>query len=313
MRLALAMVIASILCASLCGCGGKPATFRDCENCPDMVKVPSGSFTMGSPADEADRLYIELPQHGVTIGKPFAVGKFLVTVGEFRTFVAETGYEAGSSCIVWTGHEWKEREGFSWRNPGFAQEDSHPAVCLSWDDAKAYVDWLASKTKQPYRLLSEAEWEYAARAGLPLRSKLRSLFGIGETDLCREHNGADQAARDAIEGAEKGTTKAWTFAPCSDGYAYTSPVEHFPASELALHDMFGNAAQWTADCAHDSYSGAPTDGRAWIAADCNRHVFRGGSWSHNPARFRAARRNWFVVADRASNYVGLRVARTIDP
>ena len=319
MRLAQLIFVAVIFCANLSGCGGKPESFRDCENCPDMMEVPPGSFTMGSADNVKDRLYTELPQHMVTISKPFAVGKFLVTVGEFKAFVAATGYNAESRCIVWAGTELREPEGFSWRNPGFAQDDSHPAVCLSWKDAKAYADWLASKTKQPYRMLSEAEWEYAARTGTPFGSHLRSWFGADERGSCRELNGADQAARDSIEGAEKwrasekSGTRVWTFASCNDGYAYTSPVGHFTPDALGLYDMFGNAQQWTADCAHDSYTGAPADGRAWMTGDCGRHVFRGGSWSRNPARFRAADRDWFIAADRVSNNVGFRVAKTLDP
>jgi formylglycine-generating enzyme required for sulfatase activity len=279
-----------------------------------MVRAPAGSFSMGSLQDDRDRLYTELPQHEVRISRPFAIGKLDVTVGEFRTFVTETGYEMESKCIVWTGSAWTEREGFSWRNPGFVQEDSHPVVCVSWNDAQAYIDWLAHKTHQPYRMLSEAEWEYAARMmGLAPRRYLRSWFGVGESDLCRDGNGADQAAHDTIEGTERGPTKTWTFASCNDGYAYTSPVGHFPANALGLHDMFGNTEQWTADCAHESYLGAPADGRAWTTANCNRHVSRGGSWSDNPARFRATRRSWFEKVDRVSNYVGFRVARTIAP
>jgi formylglycine-generating enzyme required for sulfatase activity len=124
-----------------------------------MVVVPAGSFTMGSPESEQNRDDDEGPQHVVTISKPFAVGKLHVTVEQFDAFVRETR-EASSNC--WMG---KEVAGRSWRNPGFAQEGSHPVVCVAWDDAKAYVDWIAKKTRKPYRLLSEAEWEYAARAG----------------------------------------------------------------------------------------------------------------------------------------------------
>jgi formylglycine-generating enzyme required for sulfatase activity len=277
-----------------------------------MVKVPAGSFYMGSLQDDVDRLYTELPQHDVRISRPFAIGKFDVTVGEFRTFVAETGYEAESKCVSWTGSGWEEREGLSWRNPGFPQEDSHPAVCVSWNDARAYIDWLAQKTHQPYRMVSEAEWEYAARMGLSPGRHFLSWFGLGGSDLCHGSNGADQSAHDVIQGAETGGIKAWTFASCDDGYAYTSPVGHFPANALGLHDMFGNAEQWTADCAHESYLGAPADGGAWTTGNCDRHASRGGSWSDNPARFRAARRSG-TKADRASNYVGFRVARTIGP
>jgi formylglycine-generating enzyme required for sulfatase activity len=124
--------------------------FRECENCPEMVVVPAGRFTMGSAHSEKDRLRVEGPRHVVTIGRPFAVGKFHVTVDQFAVFAQETGFKAHPRC--------------DWRSPPFfAQEGSHPVVCVNWDDVKAYVDWIAKKTGKRYRLLSEAEWEYAAR------------------------------------------------------------------------------------------------------------------------------------------------------
>jgi formylglycine-generating enzyme required for sulfatase activity len=132
--------------------GLKPKdAFRECENCPEMVVVPAGSFTMGSPASEKERSDDEGPQHAVTIGRPFAVGKTHVTVDQFRVFATERGFSARSGC--------------DWRNPCFKQDGSHPVACVSWDDANAYAQWLAQKTGESYRLLSEAEFEYAARAG----------------------------------------------------------------------------------------------------------------------------------------------------
>jgi hypothetical protein len=131
--------------------GLKPKdSFKECADCPEMVVVPAGSFTMGSPGIEKDRDKDEGPQHVVTISRPFAVGRLDVTVNQFRVFATETQYSAHSGC--------------DWRNPRFKQDSSHPVVCISWDDASAYTNWLAQKTGRPYRLLSEAEWEYAARA-----------------------------------------------------------------------------------------------------------------------------------------------------
>ncbi len=143
--------------------------FRDLPGGPEMVVVPAGTFTMGSRKDEEDRSaednMDEDPLHDVTITMPFAVGKFEVTRGQFAAFVEATGHKTGASCYAWNGTEWKDTAGKSWRDPGFAQTDDHPVACLSWDDAKAYVAWLAKETGKAYRLLSEAEWEYAARAG----------------------------------------------------------------------------------------------------------------------------------------------------
>jgi formylglycine-generating enzyme required for sulfatase activity len=287
--------------------GLKPKeTFKECAQCPEMVVVPAGKFTMGSSDNEKGRDKDEGPQHIVTIGKPFAVGKFHVTVHQFAAFVAATGYNAGSNCWTVEGGKQEERSDRSWQNPGFAQAGSHPAVCLSWNDAKAYVDWVAQTTGRPYRLLTEAEWEYAARGQIKTGQYPRYSFGNDEKDLCRFGNGADWRARDTIDGA-----KNWPTAPCDDGYAYTSPVGSFAPNGFGLYDMQGNAWQWTVDCYHDSYSGAPADGSAWTAEDCHR-VFRGGSWSRNPRVLRAATREG-GTRDIRGNGVGFRIARTLAP
>jgi formylglycine-generating enzyme required for sulfatase activity len=280
-------------------------SFKECEKCPEMVVVPAGSFTMGSPKGEPGRNNDESPQHVVTIGKPFAVGRLHVTVDQFAAFVAETGYDAGSLCSTFEGGKVEERSDRSWRNPGFAQEGSRPAVCLNWNNAKAYVEWLANKTQKPYRMLTEAEWEYAARARTAPGTYPRFWFGNEEKGLCRYGNGVDQTARDGIESA-----KSWTVAPCHDGYAYTSPAGAFEANGFGLHDMFGNAWQWTADCYHDSYQGAPGDGLAWTAGDCSRCILRGGSWSSGPRELRPAIRNPITTVNRNAS-LGFRVGRTL--
>jgi len=198
-----------------------------------------------------------------------------------------------------------ERPGRSWRNPGFAQLGSHPAVCLSWIDAKTYVDWLATLTGRGYRMLSEAEWEYAARGETAANSYKRYWFGDDEKDLCLNANGADQTTRESIQEAA-----GWTVAPCNDLYAYSSPVGSFTPNGFGLYDMHGNAWQWTEDCYHETYAGAPVDGSAWVTGDCSRRVLRGGSWVDDPKSLRAASRDWDPSGDRYFSY-GIRVARTL--
>jgi formylglycine-generating enzyme required for sulfatase activity len=208
----------------------------------------------------------------VTIARAFALGKFEVTVDQFAAFVKETGYDTGSTCDIWKDGTWEERQGYSWRNPGFAQGGSHPAACLSWDDAKAYLAWLSRKTGKEYRLPTEAEWEYAARAG----SGGKFHFGDDVADYCRYGNGADQAARAEVPGARE----KWTVLACSDGHAYTARVGSFAANAFGIYDMLGNVFEWVEDCWHDSYAGAPADGSAWVAAgDCAVRVQRGGAWA----------------------------------
>jgi formylglycine-generating enzyme required for sulfatase activity len=265
--------------------------FRECADCPEMVVVPAGSFTMGSPEREKDRLGIEGPQHVVTISIPFAVGKLHVTVDQFAAFVQETGYGASSKC--WTSEDGKagERANRSWRNPGFTQEGSHPVVCVSWDDGNAYAKWLARKTGKPYRLLTEAEWEYAARGRTQPGAYPRFWFGNNEKDLCRYANSNTPV--------------------CNDGYAYTSPAGHYAPNAFGLYDMAGNAWQWTEDCDHDSYNEAPAEGSAWkTGCQGSFHAVRGGSWIDGPPDLRVARR---YSGPGGINTFGFRVARTLTP
>jgi formylglycine-generating enzyme required for sulfatase activity len=261
--------------------GLKPKdTFRECENCPEMVVVPAGSFTMGSPPGGQGRNPNEGPQHVVTIGRPFAVGKLQVTVDQFSAFVRETGYQASSKCYKWKAFSWDG----SWRDPGFLQEGSHPVVCVSWDDANAYAKWVGIKTGKFYRLLSEAEWEYAARGRMSPGAYPRFWFGDDETDLCRYGNGAGLESRESVAAALPGANPIAN-APCDDGYAYTSPAGHYQANAFGLYDMAGNASQWTADCFQRSYDGVPTDGSALTTGVCPiGHVVRGGSWYAIPPR-----------------------------
>jgi sulfatase modifying factor 1 len=279
-------------------------SFKDCSDCPEMIVVPAGTFRMGSAAGEKGRPADgrEGPQHEVTIGRSFAVGKFHVTVDQFAAFVSATGYEAGSECFVREGSRGGIKQDRSWRNPGFFQTGSHPAVCLNLMDARAYVDWLAGKTGRAYRLLTEAEWEYAARG----HSTGSYSFGNKEKNLCRYGNGVDRAARNTLVDL-RGSSQA---ALCDDGYAYTSPVGTFATNGFGLYDMQGNAWQWTEDCWHANYIGAPSDGSAWLLGDCSRYVLRGGAWSSLPTGLRAASRLSSDSLYRAS-FFGLRVAMPV--
>jgi formylglycine-generating enzyme required for sulfatase activity len=281
-------------------CALKPKdVFRECDKCPELVVVPAGSFTMGSPASEPDRSNREDPQHLVDIAQPFAAGKFAVTVDQFAAFVADAGHDMGSSCRTLEDGKMEDRPGRSWRDPGFSQTGSHPVVCIAFGDAEAYADWLSAKTGKTYRLLAEAEWEYAARAG----TTTRFSFGDDAKDLCRFGNGTDLTAKRSVAGLGPS-------ASCSDGYAYTAPVGHFLPNAFALYDMHGNVRQWVEDCFHPSYAGAPTDGSAWTSPGCTIRVQRGGAWGYRPANLRSAYRDGIEPALRRS-FTGFRVARTL--
>lgn len=257
-----------------------------------MVVVPAGSFLMGSPESEEGSDDSEVPVHQVRMAVPFAVGVYEVTVGQFRRFVQATGHSTGDSCWVIYEDGWEERSGFGWRDPGFRQDDLHPVLCVNWDDAQAYVRWLSAKTVKRYRLPSESEWEYAARAGT------QTPFHTGETILTDQANyNGDYAYGAGRRGVYRGQT---------------TPVGAFGANKWGLHDVHGNVGEWTEDCWNASYAGAPTDGSTWESGDCLSRVLRGGSWTFGPRSVRSASRVGTYFRDR-NRYIGFRVVRALAP
>ncbi len=271
------------------------SVFHDCEQCPEMVVIPAGSFQMGDVSGDDD----ERPVHEVTIGYSFAVGRYEVTRREFARFVEADGYDVGNTCWVWE-NKWVERTDSGWRNPGFSQTDRDPAVCVNWEDAQEYVKWLSRETGEPYRLLSEAEWEYVARAG----TTTRWYWGESELGQCDYANGADLQA--------KKHNGEWTVVECDDGYYQTSPVGSFQENAFRVFDTMGNVWEWVEDCWNGNYKGAPTDGRAWLSGDCSRRVVRGGSWLSDPPFGRPANRLRDYPGARDYD-LGFRVARTLTP
>ena len=208
--------------------------FQDCPTCPEMAVVPAGRFRMGCLSNDGDCLDNEKPVREVRIPHAFALSVHEVTRGEFRRFVAATGHATGGSCATLEDGEWEIPDGPGWLSPGFAQTDGHPAVCVGWEDARAYTAWLSRETGQAYRLPSESEWEYAARAG----SSAKYHFGSSGSDLCRYANHADAS-----------TTFDWRNTSCSDGVGETTaPAGTFEANGFGLHDMHGNVWEWVADC-----------------------------------------------------------------
>ncbi len=291
-------VLVLVVAGVMAGCKEAKAQFhgsdfRDCEECPEMVVLSAGSFLMGSPPDEEDREADEGPQHRVEIAQPFAVGKYEVTRGEFSRFVSATGHATGNSCRIYESGRWRERSGRNWRSPGFSQSEQDPVVCVSWEDAQAYVGWLSRKTAKSYRLLTESEWEYAARAGTT------TPFHFGGTIS------TDQANYNGNYTYGRGRKGVWR--------KETVEVGMFPANAFGLHDMHGNVWEWVEDCWHDSYAGAPADGSAWTkGGECGRRLLRGGSWYGRPRNLRAAYRLRYTATNRYL-YDGLRVVRTLTP
>jgi formylglycine-generating enzyme required for sulfatase activity len=304
-------------------CALKPKdSFKECDKCPQMVVLPAGSFTMGSddnsigstdnntlihPKPNEPTMPGLTPAHTVTIPKLFAVGKFEVTVREYAVFANETGYD-GSKCFMFdsTAKDFKLHDQNSWRNPGYQQSESHPVACINWSDAKAYVAWLSRTTGKRYRLLSEAEWEYAARAG----TQTSYYFGDDSGLICEYANGADQTYEAALTPPSAAPPAPSTL--CRDRFVYTAPAGSFLPNEFGLYDMYGNVWETVEDCANEGYSGAPTDGTAWLSGDCSRHIRRGGSFFLAAPILTSVARFGGVTNDRVGD-VGFRVARTLDP
>jgi formylglycine-generating enzyme required for sulfatase activity len=281
-----------------------PRRFVDCVDCPTMVHVPAGRYTMGVLADEEDREQLadafrgrSEPRRTVAVAA-FAIGVHEVTRKQFRRFVEATGYRA-EGCFVWRGRDFVERSDRSWQAPGFPQDDDHPAVCVSWNDAQAYVRWLSEAAGRRYRLPSEAEWEYAARAG----SRAIRFWGDDPARACGFANGADESTRAHAPDAVDATVH-----PCRDGHAHTAPAGRFRPNAFGVYDMLGNAAEWTQDCWRPDYRDASPDAAAAATGDCALRVVRGGAWDEGPAGLRVAYRVGSPTTVRVYGR-GFRVAR----
>ncbi|MDA8229786.1 MAG: formylglycine-generating enzyme family protein [Magnetospirillum sp.] len=270
--------------------------FQECPDCPELVVIPAGTFVMGSPSNEPGRFDVEGPRHIVSVPS-FALGKHDVTVEEYSAFLRETDYQP-APCDRILGLAWQSpRYGLVYP-PGSADSPRQPAVCVNWDDAQAYVAWLNAKVRHgnppakggdgPYRLPSEAEWEYAARAGTTTTRWWGKAIGVGNANC-------------------NGCGSAW------DNTLF-APVDSFGPNPFGLYDMLGNVWQWTEDCWNPSYVGAPRDGSAWLTGDCTKRVVRGGSWSNLPIFIRSAMRIGGATHGQEFDYAsdtGFRVARSI--
>lgn len=273
----------------------KPAqAFKDCATCPDMVVVPAGKFVMGASSGHAGSREHDRQVKRITLAKPIAIGKFAVTVGEFKRFAETQG--VGTGCWIAGSKGARKETERTYANPAMTQTARHPAICVSWADANRYAAWLSRKTGVTYRLPSEAELEYATRAN----STTDYYFGDDKRDLCKYANAADRAAG----GSEANG--------CADGTgAQTAPVGELLPNAFGLHDMIGNAAQWAADCWQPNVSALPANGAANAASPCNARVARGGAWNSRPDALRSAARSQY--SPDARDTVGFRVVRELGP
>jgi formylglycine-generating enzyme required for sulfatase activity len=273
-----------------------------------MVVIPTGSFQMGVSAADEDRVDAAQPQHTVTVSKGFAMARTAVTVAEFREFVRASGY-VPDSVKLGGASVYDERSGAlhddsnaTWQDDyaGRKAGDRLPVVNVSWNDAKAYADWLGQRTGKTYRLPSEAEFEYALRGG----TSSRYWWGDGvPTRQVENLTGSGDRSR-------SGRRWSHAFRNYRDGYWGPAPAMSFAANPFGLYDINGNVSEWTQDCWHDNYVRAPNDGSAWINPGCRSRVVRGGSWGSSPDQVDSAYRQG-ADGDLRSGRVGFRVVREL--
>ena len=277
-------------------------------NAPALLVIPTGKFEMGSPDDEEGHRSTEGPQREVVIAIGYALGRTEVTVAEFREFARATGYQTTaerdgtSSTYDEVSGRVTDQPGVSWQDDyaGKRAGDALPVVHVSWEDANAYVEWLGARTGKRYRLPSEAEYEYALRAG----SSTRFWWGAGDPPrvLANVTGAGDRSPQH----------RTWRkgFARYNDGHWGPAPVRSYAANPLGLFDLDGNVSEWVDDCWHENYIRAPRDSRAWVNPGCERHVVRGGSWGSDPDQVRSAFRLSALTVTRSAR-VGFRVARDL--
>ena len=253
-------------------------SFRDCDHCPEMVVVKAGSYMMGSPTEEKGHSSYEEPLHQVTIDHPIAVGVYEVKLSEYQVFAKQENAES-ARCWTSVDGEWEDSATHDWENPGYEQTDEYPVVCVNWNDTQLYVNWLCRQTEKEYRLLSEAEWEYVARAGTD------TPFHYGETISDRQANYSGE---------------------------YAMPVGTYEENDFGLYDVHGNVWEWVQDCWRDNYHDAPSDGTSWESGGCSSRLLRGGAWNVELAESLRSSTRGRNDVDLRGSFNGFRVAYTLD-
>lgn len=301
----------SLLALQACTPSATREAVRECTFCPEMVTVPAGTAIVGASANDRFRNPDELPERRFRIRERFAVSRYEVTRAQYEAFVHATGREVRGGCLTDRAErgKWVIDADTTFRDPGFPQADDHPVACVSWDEAQAYIAWLNAQTSGGYRMLTEVEWEYLARAGAAQNDIYP--WGNHEVDGCATANGFDQTTLTKYAGMDTSGYKAFDPLSCEDGWLNTAPVGSLEANAFGLHDLIGNVAEWVEDCATASHavlseSGAPPA----LDGPCARRVTKGGSWGTLAHNLRIPERIAYPAVHRDDS-IGIRVARTL--
>lgn len=304
------LVLCTAALLAACSTARAPARARDCLDCPEMVIVPAGTAILGARATDSHRRPDELPERTFRILEPFEVSRYEITRAQYEAFVLATGRSPGGDCLTDRRQRgnWVYDPGTTFRDPGFAQSGDHPVACVSWDDAKAYVGWLSERTGAHYRLLSEVEWEYVARAGAA-----NTIYPWGDEPSkgCAFANGFDQVGLAAYRGIDTSGYPLYDPLDCRDGWVNTMPVGSLRSNAFGVFDMIGNVSEWIEDCHAPSHDAVSEEGGPPASAGaCEKRVAKGGSWGTLGHNLRTAERFPYPVTHRDDS-IGIRVAKSL--
>lgn len=282
----------------------------DCKVCPELVVIPAGTALLGAGPQDRFGQADELPERTFAIREPFAVSRYEITRDQYEAFVQSTNRVVGGDCLTDRRKrgDWQYDAATTFRDPGFAQQGSHPVACVSWDDAQAYVAWLNTQTNGGYRLLTEVEWEYVARSGA--RQNLVYPWGNEASAGCPFANVFDRTALQTYAEVDTSGYKVYDPMGCVDGWLNTAPVGSLAANAFGVHDIIGNVSEWVEDCYDAARDHLPESGVPPAQHACARRVAKGGSWGTLAHNVRIAERLPYAPTHRDDS-IGIRVARTL--
>ena len=300
-----------LVCLAACNRDYPRGATRDCTSCPEMVVIPGGVAILGASSADRYRNTDEVPTRTFRIPAPFAVSRYEITRKEYDAFVHATQRPVVGACLTDRAQRgnWVVDAATTYRDPGFSQADDHPVACVSWDEAQAYIAWLNTQSSGGYRLLTEVEWEYFARAGAQQDSVYP--WGNDPAQGCPFANGFDRTTMAVYAGMDTTGYKVFDPVDCADGWLNTAPVGSLAPNAFGVYDVIGNVAEWVEDCHSPSHellteSGDPPP----IAGTCERRVVKGGSWGTLAHNLRTAERVAYSATHRDDS-IGIRVAKTL--